>query len=263
MVRSRSKLTAISVLSVTALLIVAGIATAMLVWPFHDDDANEIGSTLRGLPPTMVFSPAGTYLSAEEGGTGIAVHTFRVTPEYIAITYTVAALTGGAPASVSLRLVDDSGHVYSEKGNVTLGTVDGVMAGVFVVEPYVPGGSLLTLEVNEVRTERGSTENVGWVLPLLRTAEPDKLVSFIERGRLAPEEGVPLSGSYVGIAGPPGSSRMQVLVAGESQAASLFGVVEENGDARAVSRDEFRELIGTEGYPKPPAFPWPPETLGD
>lgn len=181
------------VLAAAGLLIVLGIAIAGLGHEFHSSDSNKQGSSpgSEGVP-AMVFSPTGTYASGDASGTGIVVHTFRVTPEYTAVTYTAAVARQNPLESASLRIVDDTGYVYSEKDNVSLGSADGVLAGILVVEPYVAGGSLLTLEVDEVRTVSGSTIQVGWKLPLLRTVQPDEPVSFYRtrspgagRGRLS------------------------------------------------------------------------------
>jgi hypothetical protein len=89
----------------------------------------------------------------------------------------------------------------------------------------------------------------------LKTAQPDGEITFIEGGRLSPEEGVYVNGTTVGIAGPPGSWPAEVLIHRDGNTVSLFGAVDRQGAARALSQGEFKGALGIAGYPQPPAFP--------
>lgn len=207
--------------------------------------------------PEMVFSPTGKYVAADPS-MPLILHAFEVTPDYISVVYTLVGGPKETPQSFSPTIVDDKGQTYRILGNAFLGSVDGVLAGLLVVEPHIPGGSVLTIEANKAEMAGGAPRDGPWSIAFLQTNQPDAPITFIEGGRLSPEEGVTVNGATVGIAGPPGSSPVEVLVNRNGRTTSLFGMVDQEGAARAIGQNEFRGILGVSGYPKPPAFPTTP-----
>jgi len=218
------------------------------------ESTHNTNSNITEEPAVMEFSPTGTYSTGDSSMT-LVLHAFEVTPDYISVVYTLAAGPGDTPQSFSPAIVDDKGQTYREIGNSILGSVDGVLAGLLVVESHIPGGFVLTIEASNVDMAGGESRSGLWSIPFLQARQPDAPITFIEGGRLSPEEGVAVNGSRVGIAGPPGSSPVEVLVHRSGKTTSLFGLVEGDGATRALSQQEFQAMFGESGYLKPPAFP--------
>jgi hypothetical protein len=234
-----------------------GIAISVTVYLLMGDAGSRDGDGRRFESPEeraeFVFLPTGTYVGGDPS-MPLIVHAFEVTPDYISVVYTLVGGSNEAPRSCSPAIVDDKGRTYRTLGNAILGSADGVLAGVLVVEAHIPGGSLLTIEASSVETAGGTFMNGRWSIPFLVTTEPAGSLTHIG-GRLSPEEGVGVNGARVGIAGPPGSSPVEVLVHRDGKTTSLFGLVDKQGATRALSQQEFQGMLGTPGYPKPPAFP--------
>lgn len=256
--------TMISEARVGALLMAIGVTISIGVYLAigNADDEISRSSIVNSLQernpheqdPEMVFSPTGKYV-AGDASMPLVLHAFEVTPDYISVLYTLVGGPKDMPQSFSPTIVDDKGQTYRILGNAILGSADGVLAGLLVVEPHIPGGSILSIEANTVEMAGGASRNGHWSIPFLQTTQPNGPITFIEGGRLSPEEGVDVDGARVGIAGPPGSSPAEVLVHRDGKTTSLFGVVDRQGTTRALSQQEFQGMFGASGYPKPPAFP--------
>jgi len=247
-----------------AVLLAAGVAVSIgvyLVIGNADEKTNgrsRVNSILELSPHEQfaqnVFSPTGKYVDGDPS-MPLVIQAFELTPEYISVSYTLVGGPKDVPQSFAPTIVDDKGQAYRTLGNAVLGSAEGVLAGVLVVEPHIPGGSLLTIQAGSAVMAGGATQGGPWSIAFLQTTEPNAPTTFIEGGRLSPEEGVVVNGAQVGIAGPPGSSPVEVLVHRNGKTTSLFGVVERKGEARPVSSQEFQAMFGSTGYPRPPAFP--------
>ena len=246
-----------------AFLLALGVAASIGIYLVTGDldrdnrapgfDSLQGANSFEGVP-TTVFSPTGKYVS-DDTSMPLIVHAYEVTPDYVSVVYTLVGEASDTPVSFSPVIVDDRGQRYTTIGNAILGSRDGVLAGLLVAEAHIPGGSLLSIEGDTVETADGGSRGGRWSIPFLQTTEPNDSITFIEGGRLSPEEGVELKGATVGVAGPPGSSPTEVLVHRGGKTTSLFGVVERHGATKAMSQQEFESMLGVSGYPKPPSFP--------
>jgi len=248
----------ISEARVGAVLATIGVAISIAVYVVTGNGDRDTSNTTRSSSSEeraeMVFSPTGKFTSGDPS-TALVLHAFQVTPDYISVVYTLVGRPLDKLLSASLVIVDDKGRAYRVLGNSILGSKDGVLAGVLVVEPHIQGGSILSIQLTDIDLADGATRKVDWRVPFLQTKQPDVPITFIEGGRLSPEEGVTVYGATVGIAGPPGSSPVEILVNRNGTTTSLFGMVDQEGATRAISQQEFESALGVSGYPKPPAFP--------
>ena len=261
----RGRCAVITEVRVGAVALAIGVALSIGVYlavngAFDTGNENSALTSAQGgnsheEPGTLVFSHTGNNVSGD-ASMPLILHAFRVTPNYISIVYTLVGSPEDAPQSFSPTIVDDRGLSYRTIGSAILGSVDGVLAGVLVVEPYIPGGSVITIQADSAVLASGESRSGDWSMPFLRTDLADlSAITFIEGGRLSPEEGVYVNGTTVGQAGPPGASPVEVLVHRDGKTTSLFGAVDRDGTASALGEGGFQEKLGITGYPKPVAFP--------
>lgn len=254
----------ISEVRLAAVVLAVGVALSIAVYlgvsgAFKTGSESSALTSVQGRssnegPGEMVFSPTGNYV-AGDSSMPLLLHAWEMTPDYILVVYTLVGNPADAPQSLSPGIADDKGRSYRVLDNAILGSVDGVLAGVLVVEPYIPGGSVLTIQADSVVLSGGVSRSGNWSMPFLKTTHPDISITFIEGGRLSPEEGVYVNGTTVGQAGPPGASPVEVLVHRDGKTTSLFGAVDRDGTARALGLGDFQEKTGIPNYPKPPTFP--------
>lgn len=243
----------ISELRFATLLIVIGLIASIAVYDnTGTNQARSNGSPED--PPSMVFSPTGDYVAGDLS-MPLVLHSFELTPTYLAVVYTLVGDLRDTPQSFSPAIVDDKGRTYRVLSNGILGSADGVLAGLLVVESHISGGSVLTIQAQSAELAGGISKGGPWSMPFLKTAQPDGPITFIEGGRLSPEEGVHVNGATVGIAGPPGSSPVEVLISRAGKTTSLYGAVDNGGTTGQFDQEDFQRTTGISGYPKPPAFP--------
>jgi hypothetical protein len=239
-----------------AVLAAAAIGASYLAWRLPETDGNSAAPNgpVEGFP-RLIFNSTNEYFR-REAGIQLTVHSFRVTPDYLAVVYSVAADAADI-REATVVLEDDRGTKYSTRSNVVLGNPHGLVVGLLVTEGYRPGGQVLSLRLLSAISAEGPVGPIGLSLPFVRNTQPGSAVNFVEAMRLSPEEGTPIGRVVVGLAGPPGGTLVEVLAVRDGEGAAAYGRIDEAGEAKALTQEEFFALVGDGGFDKPPTFPWP------
>jgi hypothetical protein len=150
----------------------------------------------------------------------------------MAVLYSVACEEGDCSSRLlhKVAVIDDAGHVYGLE-DVVLALREDVRVGLLMTEPYIPGGSTLSLS------------GPGWQVDFLQNYAPDSVVDFFEAGRLAPQDGVD-SGRYrITVGGPPGADVAEVSLTGAGETRTVYGRIDdESGTGRPITAEEYATL---------------------
>lgn len=229
-------------IAIAAGLILASVAFSVFMYltVFATDGATRTAdrpSPGQSLADSSQHHPQGMALDrwqptgsshVEVADTDLWIHAFRIQPDRISVTYSLAAKTEGK--SRTLQILDETGHIYETVSDRVFGSSGDVSTGVITTAPYRGDGKQLVLEL-VVGSETGT-------VAFLELTRPGPVDYDTGRGI---EPIVQTGGTTFGLASFPGGKSIRVIVERSGEESAFYGYAPD-GIARSVSEDEFLQL---------------------